>query len=89
MELSMWLASTCFFSFILAHLLADVLFSYRTPLYHFSYFLIPIGIGGIIYLELNANKHHITSKKIVFESQGRILGFELVIIMIALFVANH
>lgn len=89
MELSMWLVSNCFFSFIIAHLLSDMLFHYRVSIYHFSYFLIPLGIGGITYFEQKASKLQITSKEMIFETQGRILGFELVIIMIAIFVANH
>ena len=89
MELSMWLVSTCFFSFVLSHLLADVFFSYRESLYHFTYFLITVGLAGIIYCELNVNKFPISAKKTVFETQGKLLGFEFLFIMILLFVMNH
>ena len=89
MELSMWLVSTCFFSFVLAHLLSDMLFSYRESLYHFSYFLITAGLTGIIYYELKVNKCPLSLKNNVFETQGKLLGFEFLFIMILLFVMNH
>ena len=89
MELSMWLVSTCFFSFVLAHLLADVLFHYRESLYHFTFFLITLGAGGIVYCELHENKFHISSKKAIFEIQGRLLSFELFFIMFLFFAINH
>ena len=89
MELSMWFVSTCFFSFVISHLLADVLFHYRESLYHFTFFLITLGIGGIIYCELEANKVDISSKKAIFETQGRLLCFELFFFMFLLFVINH
>lgn len=89
MELSMWLVSSCFFGFILSHLISDLLFDYRQTLYHFSFFLIVLGLGGIIYCELDANKFHNASKKTAFVTQGRFLGFELLFIMILLFVMNH
>ena len=85
----MWLVSTCFFSFVLSHLLSDVFFSYRESLYHFTYFLISVGLAGIIYCELNVDKFPLSSKKTVFETQGKLLGFELLFIMILLFVMNH
>jgi len=89
MELSMWLVSTFFFSFVLSHLLSDIFFSYREHLYHFTYFLISIGLVGIIYCELNIDKFPLSSKKTVFETQGKFLGFEFLFIMILLFVMNH
>lgn len=89
MELSMWLVSTCFFAFILAHLLSDLLFHYRESIYHFSYFLITLGIAGITYCEFDAKKFHISSKKNSFETQGRILSFEFLFILILLFAMNH
>lgn len=89
MELSFWLVSTCFFSFILSHLLSDVLFEFRESLYHFMYFLITLGVGGIVYCELNANKFHNSSKKAAFKTQGRFLSFEFLFISFLLFVMNH
>ena len=49
MELSMWLVSTSFFSFILAHLFSDLLFPYRKHLYHFTIFLIFSGIKSSLF----------------------------------------
>ena len=89
MELSMWLVSTCFFSFILSHLLSDLFFHHREMLYHFMIFLISLGLGGIIYCELEAKKPHIPSNKAIFEIQGRFLCFEFLFIMILLFAMNH
>jgi len=89
MELSLWLVSTSFFSFILAHLFADLLFPYREHLYHSTIFLIFSGLIGIIYYELNANKFHISSKKTSFKAQGRLLSLEFLFVMILLFATNH
>ncbi len=89
MELGMWLVSTCFFSFVIAHLLADILFPYREYLYHFTIFLIVSGLIGIIYCELDANKFHLSSKRTSFEAQGRFLSFEFLFVMILLFAINH
>lgn len=89
MELSMWLVSTCFFSFILAHLLSDLLFHQRESIYHFSVFLISLGIIGIVFCELDAKKFHLTSKKNSFLMQGRLLSFEFLFILTLLFVINH
>lgn len=89
MELGMWLVSTCFFAFILAHLLSDLLFQHREHLYHFTIFLIFSNLISIIYYELNTNKFHINSKKANFEKQGLLLSFEFLFIMILLFFINH
>ncbi len=89
MELSMWLVSTSFFAFILSHLISDLMFAHRQSLYHFSFFLIILGLGGIIYFEMDANKFHNSSKKSAFVKQGRFLGFEFLFIMTLLFVMNH
>lgn len=89
MELSMWLVSTLFFSFILSHLLSDLFFSYRQHLYHFTFFLITLGFLGIIYCEMDVNKLHHSSKKDAFENQGRFLSFEFLFIMMLLFTMNH
>lgn len=89
MELGMWLVSSLFFSFVISHLLADVLFPYRQSFYHFTFFLIAVGIWGIIYCEQKANKIHISSKNVIFETQGRLLCFELFFFMFLLFVMNH
>ncbi|MFW5443200.1 MAG: hypothetical protein ACKE51_02685 [Methylococcaceae bacterium] len=85
----MWFVSTCFFAFMLAHLLADVFFPFREYLYHFTIFLISFGLWGTIYCELDAKHHHILSNKAAFEMQGRFLGFEFLFIMILLFTINH
>lgn len=89
MELAMWLVSTCFFSFILSHLISELFFNHRESLYHFMIFLITLVLGGIIYCEFDTRKFHISSKKIIFEMQGRLLSFQLLFVMVLLFVMNH
>lgn len=85
MELGLWLVSTCFFSYVLSHLFSDLLYPYRESLYHFSYLLITLGLTGIIYCELDANKFHLSSKKAIFETQGKLLSFELFFVMLLVF----
>jgi hypothetical protein len=89
MELSMWLASTFFFSFVLSHLISDLLFHHREMVYHFTFFLMSIGLAGIIYCERHASGLPISAKKSIFEAQGRFLSFEIFFIMTLLFVMNH
>ncbi len=89
MELSMWLVSTLFFAFILSHLISDLLFHHREILYHFTFFLMTIGLAGIIYCERHASGFLISEKKTIFEIQGRLLSFEIFFIMTLLFVMNH
>lgn len=85
LELGFWLASTCFFSFVLSHLFSDLLYPYRESLYHFSYLLIILAVAGIVYCELDANKFHLSSKKNSFITQGKLLGFELFFVMLLIF----
>ncbi len=89
MELSMWLVSTSFFAFILSHLISDILFDYRESLYHFTIFLISLGLLGILYCEQDAAHYHFLSKKNAFELQGKFLSFEIFFIMTWLFFINH
>jgi hypothetical protein len=89
MELSLWLVSTCFFSYILSHLLSDILFPFWESLYHFTFFLSTLGLGAIIFCELDANKFHISSKKTVYKTQGRFLSFEFLFVFFLLFIINH
>ncbi len=85
----MWLVSTLFFAFILSHLISDLLFHHREILYHFTFFLMTIGLAGIIYCERHASGFLISEKKTIFEIQGRLLSFEIFFIMTLLFVMNH
>ena len=89
MELTLWFIATSFLSFIISHLLADILLPYRESLYHFSFLLIALGLGMIIYCELNANKFHLSSKRSSYETQGRYLSFEILFIMLLIFEVNH
>lgn len=80
-ELSAWFLITCFLSYILAHLLAGIFFLYRDSLYHFTYLLIILGLGGIVYCELDADNFHISAKQTIFKTQGRLLSFEFLFVM--------
>lgn len=84
MEFILWLIGCSFFSFILAHLLADKLFNVT----HLHFFILPLILGYlglIIYREINSKKLHAQSRKINFEQQGRLLSFEILFIFTALF----
>jgi len=85
MELGLWLIGACFFSYVLSHLFSDLLYPYRESLYHFSFFLIIIGLLGIVYCELDANKFHLSSKKSSFTTQGKLLSFEILFVMLLIF----
>ncbi len=89
MELGVWFLSTCFFAFILSHLIADLFFHHREVLYHFTIFLLSIGMAGIYFCERQATRFHILSKKTSFEIQGRFLSFEILFILVILFAMNH
>lgn len=89
MELGMWFIGTCFFAFILAHLIADLLFHHREVLYHFTFFLMSLGLAGIYFCERQATRFHILSKKTSFEIQGRFLSFEILFMMVFIFSMNH
>lgn len=87
-ELGAWFLSTCFFSYVLTHLVSDLLYDYREPLYHFTFFLVTVGLAGAIYCEVDANKLHHLSKQKVYKTQGKFLGFELLFIMLLFFEMN-
>jgi hypothetical protein len=89
MELGLWLISTCFFSYVLSHLLSELLYPYRESLYHFSFLLIIMGLAGIVYCELDAIKFHLTSKKKSFTAQGKLLSFEIFFVMLLIFELSH
>ncbi len=46
-------------------------------------------MSGIVYCELKVDGIQFSSKRILFEFQGKLLGFEFLFIMILLFVMNH
>ncbi|MCK5831251.1 MAG: hypothetical protein KAH20_13225 [Methylococcales bacterium] len=89
MELGVWLACTCFLAFVLSHLFSDLVSHELKHLYHFTYFLIFIGLAGAILCELDANKLHLLSKKVDYRLQGRFLSFEVFFIIFLFFSMNH
>ena len=88
-ELSIWLISTCFLSFIIAHLLTDLLFLYLKSLYHLTYFLISLGLAGIVFYEIDASRLHLLSKKTAFKQQGLFLSIEIFLFFFLFFAKNH
>lgn len=88
MELGFWFLCTCFFSYVLTHLISDLLYSYREELYHFTFFLVAVGLAGTIYCELDAKKLHRLSRQSIYKVQGKFLAFELLFIMLLFFEMN-
>ncbi len=91
MELSIWFVSTCFFSFILAHFLADLFFDHQAAIYHFSYFLLTVGVVGIAVSEYYANKNkaEYESAKKFFEIQGLFYGAEIITLILIVLMLHH
>ena len=89
LELGLWFLSTCFLAFVISHFLSDLLFHYLQSLYHFTYFLIGFGLIGIIYCEWDVNKIHYLSKEAAFNTQGRLLSFEIFFVFFLFFAMNH
>lgn len=89
MELAVWLICTCFLSFLISHLLADLLFDHLQSLYHLTYFLIGLGAAAIAYCELDTKTLHFFSRQTAFERQGLFLSLEIFFIFFLLFAKNH
>lgn len=89
LEFLFWLLVTCFFSFILAHLLADLAYGMEKHVHEFMYPLIFIYLGIIFYRELSAKKLLDVDKEINYEKQGRLITFEVLFLFILLFMMKH
>jgi hypothetical protein len=90
MEFGFWLIITGFFSFILAHLLADLAYGLDEPVHGLLYPLMIIFLALIIYQELKAKKSdNYSDEKVNYEKQGRLIAFELLSVMILLFMLHH
>ncbi len=89
LEFTFWLFTTCFFSFILAHLLADLAYGIDKPLHILSIPLIISYMIMIFYRELRAKKLHAIDEKINYEKQGRLISFEMLFVFILLFTLHH
>lgn len=88
-EFLFWLLATCFFSFILAHLLADLAYGFEKNINEFIYFLIFIDLNLIIYREFKAKKLQNIDEIINYEKQGRLITFEILFLFILLFLMKH
>lgn len=89
LEFLFWLLATCFFSFILAHLLADLAYGMEKHVHEFMYPLIFIYLGIIFYRELSAKKLHNVEGQVNYEKQGRLICFEVLFWFILLFMMKH
>jgi hypothetical protein len=89
MEFFFWLVATCFFSFVLAHLLADLAYGQEKHIHEFLYPLILVYLGVIFYRELRAKKLHNLDEQINYEKQGRLITFEVLFLFILLFMMEH
>lgn len=89
MELFMWLLATCFFSFILAHLTADLLYRYSKHIHYFMYPVIFIDLGFIIHRELKSKTLLEEQRPQLYERQGRLLTFEILFVFLLLFMIPH
>lgn len=88
MEFLLWLVAGCFFSFILAHLLSDLLFQVKR-LHIFILPLIMTYLGLIIYRETRASTLRTLNRKMNFEKQGRLLTFEILFVFMFLFTLHQ
>lgn len=89
LEFIFWLFTSGFFSFILAHLLADLAYGMDKPIHILA---TPLIIGYFImigYRELTAKKLHNQDEQINYEKQGRLICFEILFIFILLFMWHH
>ena len=89
LEFLFWLLTTCFFSFILAHLLSDLFYGMEKPLH---VLFIPLIIGYFImtfYPELTAKKLRNEDELINYEKQGRLISFDILFIFILLFMLSN
>ncbi len=89
MEFFLWLLATCFFSFILAHLTADLLYRYSKHIHYFMYPVIFIDLGFIVYREVRAKNLLTEQLQSYYERQGRLLTFEILFIFLLLFMIPH
>lgn len=89
MEFLFWLLATCFFSFILAHLIANLSFGIEIEVHFILYLLASVYLLMIFYRELSIKKLHNVDATINYEKQGRLISFEVLFVFILLFMAHH
>lgn len=89
LEFSFWLITTCFFSFILAHLLADLAYDINKPIHILAFPLIIAYSVMIFHREVAAKKLHNQEEQINYEKQGRLISFVVLLVFILLFMLYH
>ena len=89
LEFLFWLLATSFFSFILAHLIADLSFGVENPVHSIIYVLVFCYLLMIFYRELAVKKLHNIDEQINYEKQGRLISFEVLFLFILLFMMRH
>jgi hypothetical protein len=86
-EFIIWLVGTCFFAFIIAHLLADFLFDIE----QLSFYILPAMGVYLVFIVLRELKAKDLGEKLsqeVYEQQGRMLSVEILMVFLLL-LAMH
>jgi hypothetical protein len=89
LEFIFWLFTSGFFSFILAHLLADLAYGMDRLIHILAAPLIIGYFMMICYRELAAKKLNNQDEQINYEKQGRLICFEILFVFILLFMWYH
>lgn len=91
---SLWFVTTCFFSYMLSHLLADVISSFHWSFFRYLLYafllLMVIGLGVIVYLQWTSKRiEALGDITMNFETQGRLASFEILLLLLIIFLIKH
>lgn len=91
---ALWFVVTCFFSYMLSHLLADVISSFHWSFFRYLLYvfllLMVIGLGVIVYLQWTSKKiDALGDITMNFETQGRLASFEILLSLLIIFLIKH
>jgi hypothetical protein len=89
-----WFIITCFFSYMLSHLLADVISSFHWSFFRYLLYLFILlitgGLGIFFFLQCNIKKiDALDDIRTNFEKQGRLAGFEILFLLLVFFLLKH
>jgi hypothetical protein len=91
---SAWFIVTCFFSYMLSHLLADVISSFHWSFFRYLLYVFILlmagGLGIIVYLQWTSKKiDTLGDIRMNFEKQGRLASFEILFTLLVVFLVKH
>lgn len=91
---SAWFLVACFFSYMLSHLLADVITSFHWSFFRYLLYVFILlmagGLGIIVYLQWTSKKiDALGDMHINFETQGRLASFEILLSLLIVFLVKH